>query len=241
MPSYDLDQGVRPAEGDQTGQVSSVVAPTSTWAPLRTGVFRVLWLAVLGSQVGTWMQTVGAQWLLVDRPGATVLVSLVQTAGTLPVVLLALPAGALADSLDRRRLLIWVQIFQLAVGVVLVALTLAGQMSPALLLTLTFALGCGMAMTNPTYQALIPELVSRPLLPSASALGSISVNLARAVGPAVAGVLVARIGVAAVFGLNAITFLIFAVVLFLWRREPTDEGTAPEPFVAALRAGGRYV
>jgi MFS family permease len=241
MPSYDLDQGVRPAEGDQTGQVSSVVAPTSTWAPLRIGVFRVLWLAVLGSQVGTWMQTVGAQWLLVDAPNASVLVSLVQTAGTLPVVLLALPAGVLADALDRRRLLIWTQLFQLGVGVVLTALTLAGEMTPALLLTLTFALGCGMAMTNPTYQALIPELVSRPLLPSASALGSISVNLARAVGPAVAGVLVARIGVAAVFALNAATFLVFAVVLFLWRREPTDEDALPEPFVAALRAGGRYV
>jgi len=201
----------------------------------------VLWLAVLGSQIGTWMQTVGAQWLLVDEPNASVLVSLVQTAGTLPVVLLALPAGVLADAFDRRRLLIWTQLFLVGVGVVLTALTVVGAMTPALLLTLTFALGCGMAMTNPTYQALIPELVSRPLLPSASALGSISVNLARAVGPAVAGVLVARIGVAAVFGLNAATFLIFAVVLLLWRRERTDEGVVPEPFVAALRAGGRFV
>jgi MFS family permease len=208
---------------------------------LRIGVFRVLWLAVLGSQVGTWMQTVGAQWLLVDKPNAATLVSLVQTAGTLPVVLLALPAGVLADSLDRRRLLIWTQLFQLGVGVVLTALTLAGEMTPALLLTLTFALGCGMAMTNPTYQAVIPELVPRPLLPSASALGSISVNLARAVGPAVAGVLVARIGVAAVFALNTATFLAFAIVLFLWRRNPPEGAALPEPFVAALRAGGRYV
>src|SRR3954454_20197762 len=141
MPSYDLDQGVRPAEGDQTGQVSSVVAPTSTWAPLRIGVFRVLWLAVLGSQVGTWMQTVGAQWLLVDEPNASVLVSLVQTAGTLPVVPLALPAGVLADAFDRRRLLIWTQLFLVGVGVVLTALTVVGAMTPALLLTLTFALG----------------------------------------------------------------------------------------------------
>jgi MFS family permease len=221
--------------------VTAVGAPASTWAPLRIGVFRVLWLAVLGSQVGTWMQTVGAQWLLVDEPNASVLVSLVQTAGTLPVVLLALPSGVLADALDRRRLLIWTQLFQLGVGVVLTVLTVAGAMTPALLLTLTFALGCGMAMTNPTYQAVIPELVPRTLLPSASALGSISVNLARAVGPAVAGVLVARIGVAAVFALNAATFLAFAVVLFLWRRERTDDGALPEPFVAALRAGGRYV
>src|SRR3954453_18326749 len=87
-------------------------APASAWAPLRNPVFRVLWLAVLGSQVGTWMQTVGAQWLLVQEPNAATLVALVQTAGTLQVLLLALPAGVLADSLDRRRLLIWVQLFQ---------------------------------------------------------------------------------------------------------------------------------
>ena len=213
----------------------------STWSPLHNNVFRVLWLAVLGSQVGTWMQTVGAQWLLVDRPDAAALVSLVQTAGTLPVVLLALPAGVLADSLDRRRLLIWVQLFQLAVGVVLTGLTVAGQTTPALLLTLTFALGCGMAMTSPTYQAVIPELVPREQIRSAAALGSISVNLARAVGPAVAGVLVAHVGVAAVFGINAATFLVFAVVLILWRRPPPDDMALPEPFLAAMRAGGRYV
>src|SRR3954469_14670454 len=93
-------------------------APESTWAPLRVAVFRVLWLAVLGSQIGTWMQTVGAQGLLVDEPNASVLVSLVQTAGTLPVVLLALPAGVLADAFDRRRLLIWTQLFLVGVGVV---------------------------------------------------------------------------------------------------------------------------
>ncbi|GAA2366742.1 MFS transporter [Dactylosporangium salmoneum] len=219
-----------------------VSTPPSPWDPLRGPVFRWLWLAVLGSQIGTWMQTVGAQWLLVDEPGAAVLVALVQTAGTLPVVLLALPGGALADSLDRRRLLIWVQLFQLAVGAVLTALTVAGQMTPALLLTLTFALGCGMALTNPAYQALIPELVPRTQLQSAAALGSVSTNLARAVGPALAGVLVARVGVAAVFAINALTFLLFAVVLFLWRRHPPQQDAVlPEPFLAALRAGGRYV
>src|SRR4051812_17987705 len=148
-------------EGMASRTDTAAATPSSIWLPLHNGVFRVLWLAVLGSQVGTWMQTVGAQWLLVDRPHAAALVALVQTAGTLPVVLLALPAGVLADTLDRRRLLIWVQLFQLAVGVCLTVLTMAGQMTPALLLTLTFALGCGMAMTSPTYQAVIPELVPR--------------------------------------------------------------------------------
>jgi MFS family permease len=219
---------------------SPKVATVSTWSPLRTGIFRALWLGVLGSQIGTWMQTVGAQWLLVDQPNAATLVSLVQTASMLPVLLLAVPAGVLADSFDRRRMLIAVQWFQAAVGVALTVLTLAGQMTPALLLTLTFALGCGMAMAVPTYQAVIPELVSREQLPSASALGAISMNVARAVGPAVAGVLVAQVGVAAVFALNAATFVALAVVLHFWRRPATDPQIA-EPFVAALRAGGRYV
>jgi len=102
---------------------STVVAPPSTWAPLRTVVFRALWLAVLGSQIGTWMQTVGAQWLLVDEPNAATLVSLVQTAMMLPILLLALPAGVLADSFDRRRMLVAVQCFQAAVGAVLTVLT----------------------------------------------------------------------------------------------------------------------
>ncbi|MBO3743137.1 MFS transporter [Actinoplanes flavus] len=212
---------------------------TSTWAPLRIGVFRMLWFAVLGSQIGTWMQTVGAQWLLLGEPNAGTLVSLVQTAATLPVLLLALPSGVLADSFDRRRLLIYVQLFQLGTGVMLTALTMAGEMIPPLLLLLTFALGCGTAMTSPAYQAVIPELVPRPLIPSAAALGAISMNLARAIGPAIAGVLVAQAGPAAVFAINAVSFLVFAIALLLWRRDPQD-GVA-EPFLAALRAGGRYV
>jgi MFS family permease len=215
-------------------------AATSTWAPLRAGIFRALWLAVLGSQIGTWMQTVGAQWLLVDEPNAATLVSLVQTASMLPVLLLALPAGVLADSFDRRRLLIAVQCFQAAVGVALTVLTIAGQMNPPLLLTLTFLLGCGAAMTVPVYQAVIPELVPRADLHAASALGAISMNVARAVGPAIAGVLVAQVSVAAVFAFNALTLIVFALVLLFWRRPADDDGPA-EPFLAALRAGGRYV
>src|SRR3954447_6242050 len=215
--------------------------PTSAWAPLHNGVFRALWLAVLGSQIGTWMQTVGAQWLLVDQPNTPTLVSLVQTATMLPMLLLAVPAGVLAGALDRRHMLIVVQCFQAATGALLTVLTLAGQMTPALLLTLTFVLGCGAAMTIPTYQALIPDLVPRPQLPSASALGAISMNLARAVGPAVAGVLIAQVGPTAVFAFNTATLIAFAVVLMLWRRHPTDDAGDPEPFVAALRAAGRFV
>src|SRR5690348_8496699 len=216
-------------------------AAPSVWEPLRNPVFRALWLAVLGSQIGTWMQTVGAQWLLVDEPNAATLVSLVQTAMMLPILLFAVPAGVLADSLDRRRMLIVVQFFQAGAGAFLTALAAVGQLTPALLLTLTFVLGCGGALTIPTYQALIPGLVPRPQLHAAAGLGAISMNVARAVGPAAAGVLVAQVGPAAVFALNTATLLVFAIVLLLWRRHPTGDEHDPEPFVAALRAGGRFV
>ncbi|MGC1214983.1 MAG: MFS transporter, partial [Micromonospora sp.] len=219
----------------------TVDLPASAWAPLRVAAFRSLWLAVLASNIGTWMQTVGAQWLLVDQPNAATLVSLVQTASMLPVLLLALPAGALADTFDRRRLLIAVQAFLAAVGVLLAALTAVGRMPPALLLTLTFALGVGQALTLPAWQAVIPELVPRAQLVSAAALGSISVNLARSVGPAVAGVLVAQAGVAVVFAVNAASFAIFAFALFRWRPDRPESEPEPERFTAALRAGGRYV
>src|SRR3954467_7936081 len=173
--------------GGQTGgQMSSVSAessatagaPPTTWAPLRITLFRWLWIGALVSNVGTWMQTVGAQWLLVREPNAATLVSLVQTAQALPVLLLALPAGVLADSFDRRRLLISVQGFQVTVALTLTVLTAAGQMTPPLLLLFTFALGAGAAIQAPAYQALIPDLVPRGMIPGASVLGSINVNLA---------------------------------------------------------------
>ena len=193
------------------------------------------------SNIGTWMQTVGAQWFLVGLPGAATLVALVQTADTLPDVLLAFPAGALADAFDRRRLLIILQLLQVAIGTGLTALTLTGHMTPALLLAFTFALGGASAMTLPPYQALIPELVPREQLPSASALGAISINLARAIGPALAGLLIARVGVGVVFGINTLAFLLLIGVLLVWRRPIEAAAQAPERFLPALRAGGRYV
>ena len=223
------------------GPVTAQVAAPSAWAPLRIAAYRSLWLALLASNIGTWMQTVGAQWLLVEQSGTDTLVAVVQTASTLPIVLLALPSGALADTFDRRRLLMAVQLFLLGAGALLTVLTFLGRMPPTLLLTLTFVLGAGQAMTAPAWQAVIPELVPRPQLASASALGAVSMNLARAVGPAVAGVLIARTGVSVVFALNTVSFAIFAFVLWRWRRAETGTGDAPERFTAAVRSGGRYV
>lgn len=215
--------------------------PAAAWAPLRLATYRLLWLALLGANIGTWMQTVGAQWLLIAEPNASTLVALVQTASMLPILLLALPAGALADALDRRHLLIAVQCFISLVGAMLTVLTATGHMPPALLLTLTFALGAGQALTLPAWAAVIPELVPRSHLQSAAALGSINVNVARSVGPAVAGLLVAQAGVTAVFALNAVSYLIFALALVRWRPGNARAVDVPEQFTAALRAGGRYV
>ena len=223
-----------------SAETSRTAAP-SAWAPLHIATFRSLWLALLASNIGTWMQTVGAQWLLVEQSGTDTLVAVVQTASTLPIVLLALPSGALADTLDRRRLLMAVQGFLVAVGTLLTVLTLTGHMPASLLLTLTFALGAGQALTAPAWQAIIPELVPRPQLASASALGAISMNLARAVGPAVAGVLIARSGPGVVFGLNAVSFAVFTFVLWRWHPPLLGAADAPERFAAAVRAGGRYV
>jgi len=217
------------------------VAVSSTWAPLRVKVFRWLWLASLVSNTGAWMQTVGAQWLLVHAANAAILVSLVQTADMLPDVLFAIVGGVLADTLDRRHLLIAVQVGLAIAGAALAALTIAGQISPALLLMFTFVIGSGSAFITPAYQSLVPELVPREDVPSAVQLNSINVNIARAVGPAIAGILIAHLGVGADFALNAGTFLVYAIVVVLWRPSSDLAPQLPERFLSALRAGGRYV
>jgi MFS family permease len=219
---------------------ATAVAP-SAWAPLHVRAFRMLWIAQLSSMIGTWMQTVGAQWLLVDEPNAATLVALVQTAAMVPTLVLALPAGVLADILDRRRLLVGVQLFQLLVGAVLVALTLADRLPPTTLLLLTFLIGCGQTLTVPGYQALVQDLVPREQLRQAAALNGVAMNLARAVGPAVAGLIIARTGVAAVFALNALTFLVMALVLARVAPRRDEERVLPERFTGALVAGGRFV
>jgi predicted MFS family arabinose efflux permease len=218
---------------------SAATSPSAS-APLRSGPFRALWLGALVGLTGVWFQTVGAQWLLVSRPHASILVSLVQVATTLPYVLFGLVAGVLADTLDRRLILITVQVTVAGLGVVLAALTFADRMPPALLLLLVFLLGTGAALGTPAYQSLVPELVPRDEIPAAAALNSISINVARALGPAIAGLLVAAAGVGTTFTVAAATALCYAVVVALWH-PPSTERSRPERFVPALRAGSRYV
>ncbi|WP_433826209.1 MFS transporter [Actinoplanes sp. CA-015351] len=211
------------------------------WTPLRNPVFRMLWLAVLASNAGTWMQTVGAQWLVVHEPDAVTWTSLVQAVTTLPVLLFALPSGTIADALDRRRLLLGVQLGLFVVAVTLTAFAALDHLDPPLLLVFTFLLGVGQALTLPSWQAVIPEVVPHDQLPAASALGAVNTNLARSAGPAAGGLLVAQFGSAVVFGLNALSFAIFALVLLRWRRPPQPPTGHAERFGSALRAGERYV
>jgi MFS family permease len=213
----------------------------SAWAPLRVRAFRLLWLTQLGSMIGSWMQNVGAQWLLVGVPGAETLVALVQATAMLPVLVLALPAGAIADIVDRRVLLIGVQVFQVAVGSALVGLTVAGLLTPAVLLTATFLLGCGTTVMIPGYQALVQDIVPREQLRTVAGLNGIAMNLARSVGPPVAGLLIAHAGVAVVFALNAASYIGLGVVLVSMRSAADPPNRLPERFSGALRAGARYV
>lgn len=218
-----------------------VSPPSSAWAPLRNPVYRNLFVAQLASNIGSWMQTVGAQWFLVAAHSSPTMVALVQTASLTPTLALALPAGALADILDRRRLLIASTTYTMIAAAALTTMAIAGVVTPVSLLVLTFAMGCGAALAAPPWQAIQPELVPREQIRAASALGSVTVNAARAIGPAVAGVVVAAAGPAAVFALNTVSFAGVIVALALWRR-PANVRTHPrEPFWHSFVTGGRYV
>jgi MFS family permease len=215
-------------------------SPASAWTPLLYSLFRWLWIASVVSNIGTWMQNVGAAWLMTSLAPTPMMVALVQTATYLPVFLLGVPAGAFADIIDRRKLLLVTQAWMLAAAGLLGALTLAGAVGPWTLLLLTFALGLGSTMNAPAWQAIVPELVERSELPAAIALNSVGFNLARAVGPALGGLVVAAIGAGGAFVLNAISFVGVLIVLYLWRRSP-EHTAVTEGVSSAIRAGMRYV
>lgn len=211
------------------------------WAPLRHRVFRALWIAQTVSNVGTWMQTVGAQWLIVSLGGSALTVSLVQTATTFPTFLIGLPAGALGDIVDRRKLMIGSQAFMLVCATVLGVLTVMNQIGIATVLALTFGIGLGSALLRPSWQAVQPELVEREEIPQAAALNGVSMNMARAVGPAIGGVVVAATNAGAVFIANAVSFLGVMGVLAWWKRPPQESALGAEHVTHAMRAGVRYV
>ncbi len=215
----------------------------SGWAPLRHGAFREMWTAQFASNVGGWMQTVGAQWLMLSLTTSASFLALIQTAASLPVLLLAIPAGAIGDLADRRRLLLGSELFMLLAAALLGVLALAGLVTPWALLALLFLVGAGQAWTSPTWQTLQPELVPEEERTQAIALGSVNQNLARAVGPALGGALVAITQPGIVFLVNAATFLAVIAVVWRWRggRRVATSALPREHLGAAIRASGRYV
>jgi len=218
----------------------SLRATPSSLAPLRRSPFRELFAAQLASNVGTWMQTVAAQWLMITLEHSALKVALVQTAISLPVVLLALPAGALGDIVDRRRLLITSQILALSAAGLLAGLTLADRIGAWSLLGLTLAVGVGDALRRPAWQALQPQLVPRDQIPQAATLNSANMNVARALGPALGGALVAAAGPGWVFLVNGVSYLAVLGVLLPWRSEQQRSGLGPERMGSAVRAGARF-
>jgi MFS family permease len=215
-------------------------ATTGTWTPLTQPTFRGFWLAVVVSNIGTWIHDVAAAWVMAEQTGSAFMVAAVQAATTLPMVLLAILAGTLADIVDRRRFLMLAQLWMVLVASTLALVAHFGMLTPWTLVALTFALGVGAAMAMPAQQATTPELVPRPMLGSAVALVSLGVNVARSIGPALGGLIVAQAGIAWAFGLNALSFVAMLIVLLRWRREPNQSALPPESFGIALRAGLRY-
>jgi len=210
----------------------------SAWSPLRHGPFALLWTASLISNTGSWMHDVSASWLMTTLDPTPWKVALVQAATTLPVCLLAFPAGTLADRMDKRRLLLLDQFAMLLLAALLGVLTLSGVTGTATLLAVTFGLGVCTAIMSPTWQSIIPRLVPKQELQPAVALHAVGINISRAIGPAVGGLIIVALGVAWPFLINAASFLVVIVALWCWKPAAADmPKAAPVPFVKALREG----
>jgi predicted MFS family arabinose efflux permease len=222
--------------------INRSAATTSAGNPFRHRIFTVLWVAAVVSNTGTWMYNAAAGWLMATLNADPLIVSLVQVATSLPMFLFALPAGALADIVDRRRLLILVQIALSVVAATIAALVWFSLITPALLLVFTFLLGIGAALTAPAWQAIVPQLVPRKDLSGAIVANGLGVNMSRAIGPALGGVIIAAVGTAAPFWVNAAGILVVVSALSWWRapQSPTH-GLAAERFVGAIAAGLRHV
>jgi MFS family permease len=220
--------------------VGSVRRADAAWAPLGEPLFRSLWVAAVISYTGTWMQNVGAGWFMTQLTTSPLMVSLVQAAAAVPVFLVVLPAGALADMVDRRRLLLFTQSWMVVAAAALGILTLLHAVNPWVLLIFTFFLGLGAVMNDPAWQAITPDVVSPARHASAVALNSAGFNVARAMGPALGGLVVAAAGSGWSFLLNAASF--FGVIVFLCNWRPAAREVLPKQSVRkAIAEGFRYV
>jgi MFS family permease len=197
--------------------------------------------ADVASDMGTFMQSIAAAWLMVSMHAGPLYVALTQTASTLPFFLFALPAGAIGDIVDRRKLILFTEIWMAAVAILLAGVTLGGVLTPILLLVLTFALSAGDAIESPAWRAVLPELVSNEDLPAAAALNGIEFNIARAIGPAMGGIIIAVANAGTAFLTNAASFLGVIFVVARWKRSVHKRTTPPETFSGATLAALRYV
>lgn len=215
-------------------------APASAFAPLRHAVFAVLWAATILGNIGSFMRDVASAWLVTDLSGSPSAVAMIQVAGTLPIFLLAIPAGVLSDIVDRRKLLICVQILLALVSAILMSLASTGRLTVDVLVGLTFVGGIGAALMGPAWQSIVPELVPRSELRSAVALNSLGFNIARSIGPALGGALLVGFGAAATYGADVLSY-VFVIAALIWWRRPAGAGDElREHFGGAFRAGLRY-
>jgi MFS family permease len=230
-----------PPDAEQPEALPHPDADLGALAPFRHRVFSMLWSTWLIANLCMWMNDVAAAWLMTTLTARPNWVALVQTAATLPVFLLGLPSGALADIFDRKRFLLLTQLWVAVVGTLLAAAIFAGVVTPPLLLLLVFLNGIGLALRWPVFSAIVPELVPRAQLPAALALNGVSMNAARIFGPLLAGAIIAAVGSAWVFLLNAVLSAAAAVVITRWRREHRPHPLGREPFGGAMRVGLQYL
>lgn len=211
------------------------------FAPFGHKAFALLWTATLISNIGTWMHDDGAGWLMTTLDPSPAVVTLVQAATTLPVFLFALFAGALADRLDKRRMLITINLVLFGLTSCLTFIVWQEYMTPVLLILFTLAIGTGAAFMAPAWQAVVPQLVPRDKLKPAIALNSMGINISRAIGPALAGVLIAVVGLAAPFAVNAVSYVIIIIALLMWRSEPATKQSHHGPILSEMATGLRHV
>jgi len=223
---------------EQDGKQQTAGSP---WRPFRYPVFTMLWIATVVANIGSWMYNAASGWLMMLLNADPFIVSLVQVATSLPMFLFALPAGALADIVDRRRLLIVVEILITVAAALFAALVSLNLVTPGTLLFFTFAMGVGGALTAPAWQAIVPQLVPKEDMSSAVAANSVGVNISRAIGPALAGLFIASLGIAAPFWINALSNLGIIGALLWWQVPKSTSRRLPaERFAGAVSAGFRY-
>jgi len=209
-------------------------------APFRQRTFAVLWAATVIGNIGTFMASLASAWLVTGLSPSPAALGLVQAAGTLPVFMLSIPAGVMSDIFDRRRFLIAIQFLLALISLMLMLLSFGGLLSIASLIALTFAGGIGTALTGPVWQAVVPELVPIRDLRNAVALNSLGINIARSIGPAAGGLLLASAGAGLTYAADVLSYLFVIAALVWWNRPPSSADALSEHFAGAFRAGIRY-